>query len=76
MPDTIHSESLIDLCRRLGGNLQGVRVYCVVNDAATNYVVAKSPGQAALAVTSVERVRERDLLQAALQAIADGAKKF
>lgn len=52
----------------------GERAYRVANQdgGPTKYVVTNSPANAALAVMAVERVSQRELLEAALKAVVKG----
>lgn len=64
------SSSLVELCRRHGGAFpDGHRAYRVRVGEVERFAFAKSPGQAALAVCEVERVKDRDLTIAAFEAM-------
>lgn len=64
--------TLVGLCRKLKSNLEGRRVYHVKSHGKSMYVAANSPGRAALSVCEVERVRDKELITAAFEALAKG----
>lgn len=62
--------SLVELCRDTkGARPDGERAYRVKVGGETKYVFAKSKGQAALACATVETVTQRELTEAAFEAI-------
>ena len=70
MDKPLITNSLPELCCKHVGPLRDVRVYKVALGGETNqYVVEKSPGRAALAVCGVSRVTEKELLDAAFEAL-------
>ena len=63
-------ESAVDVLRKCGGKLpRGTRVYSVECHGPHAYAIANSPGNAALAVTNVQRLTDREIMQAALEAM-------
>jgi hypothetical protein len=64
------SASLVALCRKHSGKLPtDKRAYSVKCGDVTRYVFSNSPGQAALEVCEVERVKDKDLTKAAFEAM-------
>lgn len=67
----ISNASLVDLCQQLKSNLKDRLVYRVSANGKDAYVCAKSPGQAALAVCKVERLKDKQLATAAFEALGN-----
>lgn len=68
--DRAVSDSLVELCRDHGGLIaSGERAYRVTCATGVYYAFSNSPGQAALSVCSVERVKDRELTEAAFEAL-------
>lgn len=74
--DPIVKHSLVDLCKSIGGMIpNGQRIYQVTGiGGEARYVLSNSPGQAAMTVVDVERLSDKEINQAAFQALADMAK--
>lgn len=66
----VYYYDLVTLMREHGAKLEkNERVYAVQAGSDGMYVVANSPGQAALAVCDVSRVPDKQLIQAAFEAM-------
>ena len=63
--------SATGLMRQLSGRIpKGLRVYQVISEeVGPVYTLSNSPGQAALRVVSVRRLTDREIMQAALEAL-------
>lgn len=74
--EIVSSSNLVDLCKSIGGMIpDGKRVYQVDGiGGEVRYVLSNSPGNAALAVVTVERLTDKELNQAAFQALSEMAK--